>query len=129
MMLNAQTFALITIIGGFVTAPVTSLLKHENWTAQIKQLVALGVSMAVTAASIAIVQPHLFMAAQTVLGLLGVIYTASQALYQTLFSGTTVNKMLTKINLFGRNATDGTAQSANPAREQRDIPTLGTNSP
>jgi hypothetical protein len=125
MTLNPQTFTLITIIGGFITAPVTSLLKRENWSTQIKQGVALLVSMAVTASSIAIVQPHLFTAAQTVLGLLGVIYTASQALYQTLFSGTTVNKMLTKINLFGRNATNGTGN----AGDQRNIPGVGVNSP
>ena len=92
--MNVQVIALITGIGSVIVPPVVSLLKQSSWPAQVKQLIALVLSLAVSACAIAIVQPADFGLPFVTLG--GLIYAGSQGFY-ALFKGSAIESALASV--------------------------------
>ncbi len=94
MSLSPQTVALIVAIGGFLVPPLTSVVKREKWSAQVKQLVAAVLSVAVAGTAIEITDPAAFGLGFAALA--GLVYTGSQAAY-ALFRGSAVETALASI--------------------------------
>lgn len=95
MTLSVQLVTIITAIGSLVVPPVVSLLKRENWSAEVKQLIAGVLSLGVAAAAIAIVEPADFGLPLLTLG--GLIYAGSQFVYGAYFKNSTVETTLARI--------------------------------
>lgn len=94
--LTPQTVALVAAIGGAVVPPLTSLLKNEKWSPQVKQLIAGVLSLATAAVALLITDKAAFGMGFASIGAL--IYAASQGVYGLYFRGSAVE---TKLAQFG----------------------------
>ncbi len=92
-MLTTQLTTIIATVGGLVVPLLVSLLKKVTWSAQIKQLIAGLISLAVAAIAIWIVNPSLFGLPFATLAAL--VYAASQFAYGLYFKGSSVDTILT----------------------------------
>ena len=77
--LTPETIALVTAIGGFVVPPLTQLAQRERWSAQVKQIVAMALSLGVAAVAVKIADPHAF--GRGFVALAGEVFGASQLSY------------------------------------------------
>lgn len=100
MTLSSHTVAIIVTIGSLVVPPVTSLLKKEQWSAQLKQLIAGVLSIAVAVAGIALTAPNDFGLPLVSLG--GLVYAGSQIIYGAYFKNSVLDNKLTGV--FSRSA-------------------------
>jgi hypothetical protein len=93
--MTVQIVALITAIGSLVVPPVVSFLKRENWSAQVNQLIAGVISLAVSAVAIWIVAPADF--GLPFVTLAGLIYAGSQVIYGAYFKASVVESLLASV--------------------------------
>ena len=93
-MLTTQTTSIIVAIGALVVPPIVSLIKHITWSAQIKQLIAGVVSLAVAALGLWLVDPKDF--GLPFASLAGLVYAGSQIIYGAYFKNSSVDTILTK---------------------------------
>lgn len=101
--MTAQVIALVTAIGALVVPPVVSFLKREKWSAQVKQLIAAVISVAVAVVAIAICARKDF--GLPLLQLAALVYAGSQLVFGAYFKGSTADTFLTAIGSV-LNATD-----------------------
>jgi len=87
----------ISIFAGVIAAPVISFLKSQEWSAQVKQAAALGVSFAVAGLSL-LLSGELADASwdtwEQVGAQIGVVFAASQVFYAQYFKSTGLNDSL-----------------------------------
>lgn len=94
----------VAALAGFVVPFIVSYLKNMGWSAQVKQIVSVGISLLV-AVGITVVDNGVNLGDwKELLMNLGVIFTVAQVFYQQYFGGTAVNAKLESIGVGSSNA-------------------------
>jgi hypothetical protein len=93
--LSPQTVAIILAIGSLVVPPLVSLLKREKWPTQVKQLIAAALSLAISAAAIALVARHDF--GLPFVSMASLVYVGSQIIYGAYFKSSAADIYLTSV--------------------------------
>jgi hypothetical protein len=94
-MLTTQTTTIIVAIGALVVPPIVSFIKHQTWSAQIKQLIAAVVSLAVAGVGLWLVAPKDF--GLPFAELAGLVYAGCQLVYGAYFKNSSVDNILTSL--------------------------------
>jgi hypothetical protein len=97
--LTPQDIANVAAVSAFVIPPVVSLLKRENWSAGVKQTIAIAISAIVGIWALIIghvITGAVITSPESLITAVGLAFTASQIAYRG-FAGSKVDTRLTAI--------------------------------
>ncbi len=94
-MLSSSTTTIIVAIGALVVPPLVSLIKNEAWSAQVKQLIAGVISLAIAAVAIWLTAPLDF--GLPFAQLAALVYAGSQLIYGAYFKQSTFEQVLSNV--------------------------------
>jgi hypothetical protein len=93
-MTNDQAQALLTALCSLAAPFLISLAKQRHWTDQQKVMAAIGVSVALGLATVAMTGRLDW---KDIAGTIGVVFTSATWIYQTFLKGTAVEQNLTDV--------------------------------
>ena len=94
-MLSSSTTTIIVAIGALVVPPLVSLIKNQAWSAQVKQLIAAVISLAIAALAFWLTAPSDF--GLPFAQLAALVYAGSQFIYGAYFKQSAVEQVLTNV--------------------------------
>ena len=93
---------LLVVIGAFLVLLLTSLFKHVNWSSKVKNLLAMVISLIVGLGSALLNAGSIDALADNpggIVGVVGVIYLASQVVYEFILKGSRAEDFLAEKEL------------------------------